>query len=115
MLRFWLGFWTAHRETLLSGKFRAENPEACYPILSAEGERETVTAVYERGRIVRHVPGKTHWIVNAAHTDRIPVDLPQPADAEFFDVFGEPVGGIRHLDAGLQYLSVPASGLLKIR
>jgi len=114
MLRFWLGFRTAHRETLLSGKFRAENPEACYPILSAESEKETVTAVYERGRIVRHVPGKTHWIVNAAHTDRIPVDLPQPADAEVFDVFGEPVG-LRHLDAGLQYISVPASGLLKIR
>ena len=113
ILGFWLGFWTAHRETLLSGRFRAENPEACYPIISTEGGQETVTAVYERGRIVRHAPGKFHWIVNATHTDRIPVDLPRPADAEVFDVFGEPAG-TRRLDAGLQYLSVPASGLVKI-
>ena len=45
-LSFWLSFWEKHRDTLLSGKLRAYQPELLYTIVSAEDENCYIAAAY---------------------------------------------------------------------
>ena len=46
MLRFYLDFWCAHRDVLLNGVFRAENPEAYYSLVSAEKDGHLIAVAY---------------------------------------------------------------------
>lgn len=55
LLSHWLRFWAEHRETLLTGFFRAYNPELLYPVLSAEDECCFIAASYA-GNVVLPAP-----------------------------------------------------------
>ncbi len=117
MLKFWLGFWREHRETLLHGKLTPLHPELNYPVVIAETAKETVTAVYGSGQCAK-VPGgsgRTCWVVNAGGDAAPVLELPErPQSAERFDATGRPVAGTVP-EAGISRVAVPASGLLKLQ
>lgn len=113
MLAFWLGFYTAHRETLLRGDLRPEHPELNYPLVTAESASETVTAVYGAGQVAPVLAGKPHYCVNATGGGELLLDLPQAARAEIWDCRGRALPAAE-LRPGLQRLAVPAAGLVKI-
>ena len=46
MLAYYLGFWREHRDILLDGKLRGENPESVYSIVWAEKEGKAVFTAY---------------------------------------------------------------------
>ena len=74
MLKGWLDFWTAHRETLMFGELRPLRPDLNYPIVYAFGKGEQVVAVYDAGQTV-HVDSArgTAYVVNATGADRLTV------------------------------------------
>ena len=46
MLRYYLSFWREHRDVLLDGKLRAENPESSYSIACAEKDGRAIYTSY---------------------------------------------------------------------
>lgn len=110
MLTFWMEFCARHRRTLQEGVLHPEHPELSYPLVTAFGENETVTAVYQSGLIVRRNCRMPHLIVNAKHTGELPVDSETAGTVRLFDVFGRPAG-MAELQPGLNRLKIPAAGL----
>ena len=108
-----MAFCTRHRETLQLGTFRPEHPELSYPLISAIGEEEAITAVYLSGCQVRQIPCRKQIVVNATHTGELLLKLDTPAAATTFDVFGEQRQNC-HLEPGIVAISVPPAGFLKM-
>lgn len=48
VLRNYLSFWNAHRDTILDGKFEADNPESCYSLVKSSLGDETVAVAYTK-------------------------------------------------------------------
>ena len=115
MMRHWIEWTQTHRGALLRGEFRPRAPELGYPLLEGADGRERVVAVYEPGLAVSVPADRETWIVNATDSPALFLDLAAaPAEAEAFDVFGDPVA-IAAPAAGLQRAAVPPSGLLRLR
>jgi len=115
MLEFWIGFAIAHRNTLQLGRLVPLHPELSYPLVSACGTDETITAVYEKTMVVPVVSGLPHLIVNATHARELIVDLSVPPTAvRAFDVAGKEAETLCPEHAGLARIPVPPSGYLEI-
>lgn len=117
MLRFWLGFWLRHRETLMHGSLRPLHPALNYPVVAAGSGREQVVAVYSPGMAVRigGVSGRSCFVVNASGAEELVLDLAaRPLGAEAFEVTGDAVA-CGAPGAGLVRVRVPRSGLLVLR
>ena len=67
MLKYHLDFWTAHRDTLLRGRFDPRHPELNFPAVYAYGKDEQVVVVYDENQVVdlKASNGKSAYIVNA--------------------------------------------------
>ena len=66
MLKQWLDFWLAHRDTLMFGELRPMRPDLNYPIVYAFGKGEQVVAVYDPDQVVRIDSAKGRaYVVNA--------------------------------------------------
>ena len=117
MLRFWLKFWTQHRDLLLHGKLKPYHPELDYPLVVAENAKEKLVAIYHAGQVaeVACEAGKTCFVVNAAGSPSVILDIAaKPLSSAYFDTTGAPVPGPA-VSSGLSRVPVPASGLLVLR
>lgn len=47
MTRFWMNWWNANSEVLLSGKLLPHKPGALFPLVTATNESKTIAAAYE--------------------------------------------------------------------
>ena len=66
MLKQWLDFWLAHRDTLMFGELRPMRPDLNYPVVYAFGRGEQVVAVYDPDHVVRIDSAKGRaYVVNA--------------------------------------------------
>ncbi|MGN0833166.1 MAG: glycoside hydrolase family 36 protein [Kiritimatiellia bacterium] len=75
MLKYWLDFWTAHRETLMFGELRPLRPDLNYPVVYAFGKGEQIVAVYDAGQTVRLDPARgPAYVVNATGSSRLAVE-----------------------------------------
>ena len=120
MLRFWLRFWNAHRDTLLHAPLHALHPESSYPVVSAAGAAETVTAVYQSGAVADAWLGDaaTGFVANATAAEGLSVRFASPpAAVELFDCAGRRVRPGFRLPRGarLADVPVPPAGLLVAR
>lgn len=115
MVRHWIRFTTAHRETLLKGGFRPHGAPIGYPVIESWSDAERVLAVYEPGTVAEPAcDGRTLFLVNASGRDSVPVRLAAaPKSVEAFDTCGASVPAPT-LRAGLQDAAVPDSGYLAI-
>lgn len=110
VVRHWLKFTQDHRSTLMRGEFRPHQPQAGFPIVEAESDKERIIAVYVSG--VAAASGsidKPVYIINATGAKSLVVELPAAAKVEYFDTFGIKAGSAE-VGAGLQRLDIPASG-----
>ena len=46
MVKYYLGFWKAHREILIDGKLTAKNPESCYSSITSALDNKAVVTLY---------------------------------------------------------------------
>lgn len=113
MLAFWMDFCIRHRKTLQSGTFRPEHPELSYPLVSATGDDEAITAVYLTGSVVPHIPCGKHIVLNAKHSETVVLDVRQHVSVTVSDVFGQCRRTCR-LEPGIAAVSVPSAGFLEI-
>ena len=117
MLRFWLDFWSRHRETLMHGTLRPLHPILNYPIVIADGADEQIVAVYNPGMTVPVdcIPGRRCLVVNASGAEELVLDLAsRPVSAEVFDTTGR-AGEAGVPESGLARVRVPLSGVLSLR
>jgi alpha-galactosidase len=116
MLTFWLGWWKAHRSTLLDGKLSAEEPQAGYPLICAESATERIMAVYADRAVRLTSPGPARtWIVNATPRGDLLVD----GGSEGFRacVVRDCTGSViaeRSLSPGVHPIVIPPSGLVQL-
>ncbi len=117
MIRHWIEFTKARRDTLLHGEFVAPDPVGEYPVLLAKGAEETVAAVYRVGTLAEIGADRpVVWLVNSTASDSLCVRLSAaPKSVEFFDTFGRGAGMAGPVGAGLHDLAVPRSGYALLR
>lgn len=115
VIRAWLAFSQAHRETLLKGEFRPHHPENGYSWIEAESASERIVAAYSPDVCAKlGSSDKPVYAINATMSKAMLVELVStPKRVELFDVFGRPAGTIT-ASAGLVRLPVPMSGYAKI-
>ena len=115
MVKFWMKFATDHQNTLQLGRLEPLHPELSYPLVTAYGVDEDITAVYADGLAVKVSSGKPHLIVNAKHGGEVILDLPAiPLRVKTADVLGNEVPVACPARSGLTRMAVPPSGFLEI-
>ena len=115
MVKHWIEFSQKHRTTLLHSDFRPYNPEACFPVLEAESDKERIITLYQEGVVVRAgAADRDTYIINASGVAKMAVELAEkPKKVEFYDTYGNLVAG-KKLMKGLQGVEVPVSGYIKL-
>lgn len=120
MLRFWCGWWDAHRATLLDGELDPRHPELQYPVVAAATAEEAVLAVYADAAVATldgAVPPSLQ-VVNATRGGRVVLELERAAGPRRLvvrDCQGRVVEDRRiDLAAGVNLLAVPPAGVAAI-
>ena len=115
VIRHWLKFSQDHRKALLKSAFRPHYPALGYPFIEAESDEELIAAVYTPSWTVKlDGAGKNAYVINATDCETLVLDISaSPKSAEAFDVCGRSAGAVA-VGKGLQRLSVPRSGYLKL-
>jgi alpha-galactosidase len=115
MLRFWLGWWTNHRRTLLFGDLFGLDPATNYPVVQARGEDGHVAAVYADSVIRLEETSGTLHIVNGTLREGVVLDCATPLGTCHVQIYGCQgnllINDNRTLNAGLSKLAVPPAGL----
>ncbi len=116
VVRHWLDFSQKHRNTLLKSDFRPYHPEAGYPIIEAESKDERIITAYQDGMVVKAgVADREIYIINATGAEKMVVELQgKPKKVEYYDTYGNLVAEAK-LAKGLQNVSIPVSGYLKLK
>ena len=118
-LSFWLSFWEGHRETLLSGKLRAYQPELLYTIVTCEDSSSYIAVAYA-GHIVlpapEGTPGKCVYI-NGGGWDGLTVTHKAPGEYRLTakNCMGEKLWSeIKRLETSTVAYEIPNAGLLEV-
>ena len=115
MVKHWIGFSKEHCATLLHSPFRPYNPEALYPILEAESNKERIITLYQEDVVVKAgKPDRELYIINATGCEKPVVELEKkPRRMEYYDTYGNPCAGGK-ITAGVQRVDIPVSGYIKL-
>lgn len=71
LIRYWIGFYNAHRDTLIHGKFEPVLRQGYIPAVHFVGEKETIIALYEDMPISLETHAETVWLLNASTRPQI--------------------------------------------
>lgn len=118
-VRFWLGFWTGRRATLLDGEIVPTHPELLYPAVEARGRDERILVDYGgTALLLGEDDGRRVWIVNGTRSAGVVVDAGagwRARPGRVLDCRGRVVreGPVR-IAPGVQRLDVPPAGILEI-
>ncbi|MBA2480350.1 MAG: alpha-galactosidase [Planctomycetes bacterium] len=117
MVRFYLAFWSEHRDALLDGSLRAESPELGYPLVSAATTGKRVSVAY--GDVVVPVGGEGQMlVVNATRGARLALSCARDLGerrVRVHDCRGALVSErVTSLSAGLYPVEVPSAGVVTI-
>ena len=115
VMKHWIEFSQKHRNTLLHSSFRPYHPEAYFPVLEAESDRERIITLYQEGMVVNAgAADREVYILNASGVEGLVVELQgKPRKVEYYDMYGNRVAGNR-LIKGVQRAAVPVSGYVKL-
>ena len=104
-----------HRDVLLEGRFMPYHPELNYPVISASNEQKKVTAIYQANLVVEAASeSKELWIINASAENQTVLEVSEtPSQTELWDTMGN-AQKAPELTKGLNKVTIPSSGLMKI-
>lgn len=111
MLRRYLSWWSAHRDTLLDGRITAPRPDLGYPVVTSATDTEAVSVGYASDAVVP-VGTRRTVVANATGTPSLVVEL---SSAARLDDVRDCRGLVRaalsaDLAAGLHRISLPRGG-----
>jgi alpha-galactosidase len=120
MLRFWLGFWRAHRDVFLDGVLQPLHPEAIYPAVLARTESKVAAAAY--GNTVVPLEGEippTILVVNGTLEEDVVLSLADEAGTRGIEV-RDCRGHVTRkdniaLEMGLHHISIPPAGVAVLK
>lgn len=116
VIKNWLDFSQQHRETLLHGEFMAYHPERDFPVLEAAGRSERIITSYQDDVVAAVSADKAvAYVLNGNGSKQVLVDMQKDAKSvEIYDTYGKCVSKLKTLAAGIQRITVPVSGYIKI-
>jgi alpha-galactosidase len=112
----WIGFYTAHRNTIVHGEFRPIVRGTAIPRIDFVGEEEIIHGLYEDVSVDVSEPTRVRWILNASTSAlvRLVDDLDQPGEVRTRDKFGNVVSTERY-DPLPRQLRAEVGGSVEIR
>jgi len=115
MVKHWMNFSQAHRDTLLKGAFRPHHYEAMYPWIEAESAGERIVAVYSASAVADGgAADRTVYVLNGTGKGVVTLRLAaKPVRVEAFDTFGR-AQAAPTVSAGVQDVALPVSGYLRL-
>lgn len=113
ILKFWLNFWTEHREILLDGELKIYNPEANYAMARAELNDKSVCVCYSRN-IAEYYGGELA-VVNGTGESFIAVKANGNVQYSILDCKGNQIKQGEENIRDIALFHVPQSGVLQIR
>jgi len=120
MSSFWLSFWREHRDVLLEGKLSPGRPDFLYSIIRAKAGQKQIVCVYEDIVVnIGNTLPETLIIVNGTLQSRLVLEFAQDlgqVEMETRNCLGQVIDDRDDsLQAGLQRLDIPASGIVTIK
>ena len=111
----YLSFWSKHKTALLDGKFVPISPEANYPVISAAGQNDKITVIYDHQIVLRLDKNDRH-VINATTADSLIIDFRENIPlVKIYDAFGEKQDSPKHLlRQGITEIFIPPSGRLEV-
>ncbi len=117
LLRYWIGFYNQHRDTLAHGEFLPEFHHNALPVIRFVGKNERILALYEDYPLTLDMQaGDAVWVLNASTRPYIDL-LPDKSTGSWMvtagDKFGSPVY-TKVIALPVSRLEVPVGGSLEI-
>jgi len=115
MVQFWVGFYKAHRQTLLEGSIEPNCPEGLYDQVVLRSEKEDLVICYNN-TVAALTTGKPMTIVNGAWNKEMILKIPAGAgerDFNLTDCRGREVETGK-IPEGITVLPVPPASVLEI-
>lgn len=118
-MKAWILQWEVYRETILTGKFRANNPELLYTSASVESEDQYVCGAFASGTIIpspEGTPGRI-FIANGSGEKGVAIKLKGGKGhycAIIRDALGEQCDAAAVFQGQVTYLDVPVGGTAEL-
>ncbi|MBP1586950.1 MAG: alpha-galactosidase [Clostridia bacterium] len=104
-------YWTANRDVLLNGGFKARRPDLNYTLMSSGKNGKRITVLY--GTALFEPCGCTEDVFNNTESDFIVSAGGAPFEYEVFDIYGEKTARGKS-DGSAQKLPVARGGMIRI-
>lgn len=113
MLKFYLGFWNEHRETLQYGEFQPASPENLYPVITCRSSGTQISTLYNRQVVSVDPAVRKLVLVNGTHLPSVTADFESASAWEFTvnDCRGQTVSRFVKTFSGVATVDVPPSGV----
>ncbi len=111
MLKFYLDFWTAHKNTLMFGKLKAYHPEEAFPLVTAENTTEKIIAVYGSNSCIEAKNSPNIYIVNGSGNTDFVIDTDKiGCTVTIFNALGEKISETE-IEQPLQKVKIPLAAI----
>lgn len=119
VMKAWIMQWEEYRETLLYGKFHAQNPELLYTAAFAESERQYVAAAFASNIVIPAPQGRPAriFVANGSGNDGVLLKLNSGKGnytVLIRNVFGEECGRSIATHDSVSYLNIPVGGTAQL-
>jgi alpha-galactosidase len=74
IIRHWIGFYHAHRDTIIHGDFCPELHLGHVPVIYFRGAAETIIGLYDDAPVTLAQAGGKTWLLNASARDWIAIE-----------------------------------------
>lgn len=115
LVKDYLDYWMENRDIILHGDFKAIYPEQNYTVISSETENKRISV--HHGDIPYVFDGKSCDLFHNGDVDGVIVEnsTDSTVSVEIYELFGkEPVSVVTLEPCGIQRISVPQTGMIRI-
>lgn len=115
LVRHYISYWTQNRDLILHGKFHALHPELNYTFVSAEHDQKVIAVLYTDQPYT--YTGKSCDVFHNGDIDGLIFENPtdKALNAEIFDCLGTLLEQVSIPSQTIRRLSVPVTGMLRIK
>ena len=114
VLKNYLSFWMAHKDTLMDGKLNVKLEGYGYGYATARGNGEKISLAVSNPYFDATEDFADNYLVNITNSETVIVKANVGDFLEIFDCRGKRIGGKKKIKATLSEVTVPMGGMIKI-